>query len=145
MKLPHLVGLLLACAGASLARAQFLPTVPVVDFRLPMFDATTGHKTWEVRGSEGRYIDENHIEISALNLKVFAGDEAATLETEITSPTATVQPRDRLVFGPGQLRIVGTGYELFGDDWTYEGKRKTIVIRRGVVVTFADDIGRLLP
>ncbi len=137
--------LLLTCllALAAPVAAQVVPNAPIVNFRLPMFNEL-GYKTWEVNGREGRYINENRVEITSLELKVFTGDASGAIETEITSPLAIVQPGDRVVSGPGQLRVVGRGFEIFGDDWTYEDAGKKLTLRRSVVVTLRSGVGSIL-
>ncbi|HEX9782917.1 MAG TPA: hypothetical protein VGA56_09355 [Opitutaceae bacterium] len=64
--------------GAVAASAQFVSKEPIINFRLPMFNED-GYKIWEVRGSEGRYLEENRIEITSLDLRILSGDEAGTL------------------------------------------------------------------
>jgi hypothetical protein len=143
MKLRLFAMVAVVCGAGVVLLAQLTPNASVQDFRLPGFNKG-GFKIWESRGSQGRYINENRVEVTALDVKRFVGDEAATLDTEITSPLAIVQPDDKKVFGPGQIRAVGQGWEIFGDDWTYDLDTKTIVIRQHVVVTFAGNIGNIL-
>lgn len=130
------------CLIAS-AAAQVLPNAPVVNFRLPMFNPE-GFKTWELRGSEGRYVDENLVELSNINLRIYSGDEAGILQTEISSPKAIVEIGNRIIRGPETLRVVGNGYEMFGEDWIYEDSKKSIVVTRNVVVTFDSSVGNIL-
>jgi hypothetical protein len=143
MKVRSLASLLgLGLVGAS-AAAQFFSTEPIVDFRLPMFN-DEGWRTWEVRGSEGRYIDENRIEITSLDLRLLSGDASATVETAITSPLAVVHPKDRTVTGPGALRATGQGFRLYGEDWLYEHDTKTVTVRHAVVLTLDGTVGDIL-
>lgn len=135
--------LLLLGVGAVAASAQFVSKEPIINFRLPMFNED-GYKTWEVRGSEGRYLEENRIEITSLDLRILSGDEAGTLQTEITSPLAIVHPKDRTVAGPGPIRADGQGFELYGEDWLYEHDTKTVTVRRSVVLTLDGNVGDIL-
>ncbi len=141
MKTQLLVSLL--GLGAAVASAQFTSKEPIVNFRLPMFN-NEGYKAWEVRGAEGRYLEENRIEITALDLQVFSGDEAGRIETTITSPLAIVRPKDRAVTGPGAIRAKGEGFELFGENWLYEHDTKTVTVRESVVLTLDGAIGNIL-
>lgn len=137
----------LAAAGSlallSVAWAQFPAQAPILNFRLPLFNAA-GYRTWELRGGTGRYVDRDHVELTAVQLQLFSGDEQGTLQLEVTSPEALAQPESRVVSGPSELHVKGQGFELFGNDWTYEEATKTLVIRRDVVATFAQGIGDIL-
>ncbi|MGH8019923.1 MAG: hypothetical protein ACREIA_16915 [Opitutaceae bacterium] len=125
------------------ASAQFTSKEPIINFRLPMFNED-GYKSWEVRGSEGRYLEENRIEITELDLQVFSGDEAGEVETTITSPLAIVHPKDRTVAGPGAIHAKGVGFELFGDNWLYEHDAKTVTVNDSVVLTLDGVVGDIL-
>lgn len=135
--------LLVLIGSSSVARAQFVTSEPILNFRLPMFN-DAGFKIWELSGHEGRYRDDNHIEITAVDFKIFSGDEANALQTEITTPLADVRPKDRVVHGPKSVRVVGQGFELFGEDWTYEDATKTVVVRKSVTLTLEGSIGDIL-
>jgi hypothetical protein len=136
----------LAALGAlavTIALAQIPAQAPILNFRLPIFNPA-GFRTWELRGSTGRYVDRDRVELTGVRLQVFSGDEAGTVELEVASPEAIAQPESRMISGPGQLHVIGRGFELFGNDWTYEDAEKTLVIRRDVVTTFKQNIGDIL-
>jgi hypothetical protein len=135
--------ILLLAFGATIASAQFTSKEPIINFRLPMFN-DDGYKAWEVLGEEGRYLEENRIEITALDLRLLSGDESGALETEITSPLAIVHPQDRTVTGPGAIRAKGTGFALFGENWIYEHDTKTVTVRESVVLTLDGAVGNIL-
>ncbi|RME70054.1 MAG: hypothetical protein D6781_07180 [Verrucomicrobia bacterium] len=134
------IALLLA---ATAGLAQVMPNAPVVNFRFPMFNSE-GYKTWELRGAEGRYINENRVELTNVNLRIYSGDETGALQTEISSPKAIIEIDTRIVRGPESVHVVGPGYEMFGEDWRYDDADKTIVVQRNVVVTFDDSVGNIL-
>ena len=134
---------LLLLAATVAGFAQVATQRPVVNFRLPVFN-DQGYRIWELRGGSGRFVDKNHVELTAVRLQILSGDESNTVEWEITSPLATARPDDKIVSGPGQLRVVGRNFELFGDDWTYAHDTKTVVIRKNVVATFSGSIGNIL-
>lgn len=139
----RLLALALLVGAGAVAPAQFTPGEPVIDFRLPAFN-DAGFLAWEILGSQARAVDAGHIEVTALQVRVLSGTEVQTLETEIQSPLAVVQPKERLVSGAGQIRAVGQGFEIFGEDWSYDFDTKTAVLRRDVVVTLSGDVGDIL-
>lgn len=144
MKIRWIIAATAAIAVVSLS-AQKFAEVPVIDFRLPWYNEQTGIKAAELRGKEGRWFqDDRRVEITMLNLKVFDPKDSKVVEAVITSPLAIVQPDDKTVSGPGQLRVEGQSYELFGDDWTYYHETRTVVIRKDVVATFRFDVGNIL-
>jgi hypothetical protein len=132
-------------AGAGAVVAQIGSQRPVTNFRLPVFNKQ-GYRIWEVTGASGRFIDKDNVELTSLRVLVLSGDDAATVQWEISSPQANVHPESRTVSGPGQLRVVGRDppFEIFGDDWTYEHETKTVVIRKKVVATFSGSIGNII-
>jgi hypothetical protein len=136
----------LAALGAlavTIALAQIPAQAPILNFRLPIFNPA-GFRAWELRGATGRYVDRDRVELTGVRLQVLSGDEAGTVELEVASPEAIAQPESRMVSGPGQLHVTGRGFELFGNDWTYEDATKTLIIRRDVVTAFKQNIGDIL-
>lgn len=151
--------LLVAAAALLLAGATppVIPTAPIVDFRLPVYNEE-GFRIWELRGSEAIYDPEaQRAEIKGLRLKVFSGDDRALVENTVDSPLAIVLVKERSISGPGMIHLVGAErgreFDVRGEDWTYQEtlpgpdqpqKIKSVVIRRDVVVTFSEDIGNIL-
>lgn len=127
MKLPvPALGFLLALAPLG---AQITPEAPIRDFRLPMF-GETGFKAWELQGDEGRYIDEDNSEILGLRLTVFAEDANNTVDYRIESPHARIRLNDSWATGNSSLTLVGPGFSLHGEDWTWNGEARTLTIQR---------------
>lgn len=156
----HSIALVLAVGALVFAGANpppVLPTAPIVDFRLPVFNEQ-GFRVWELRGSEAIYDHAaQRAEIKGLRLRVFSGDDRELLENTVESPLAIVKVAERSITGPGMIHLVGAErgreFEVRGEDWTYQEtlptpdqpeKVKTVVIRKGVVVTFSQDIGNFL-
>ena len=149
-----LAGAALFLAGAS---APIIPTAPIVDFRLPVFNEQ-GFRVWELRGSEAIYDPKaQRAEIKGLRLRVFSGDDRSLVENTVESPLAIVLINERSISGPGMIHLVGAErgreFEVRGEDWTYQEtlpgpdnpqKVKSVVIRKDVVVTFSEDIGNIL-
>lgn len=154
-----LVVLALAAVAGAANPPPILPTAPIVDFRLPVFNEA-GFRIWELRGSEAAYDHTaQRAEIRGLRLRVYSGDERELVENEVESPLAIAHVEERKVSGPGLIRLTGVergrDYEVRGEDWTYQEtyadapdgsrrKTKSVVIRKNVVVTFPEDIGDIL-
>ncbi len=152
-----LTGLVAAAAALYSASSPILPTAPIIDFRLPVFNEQ-GFRIWELRGSEAIYLpEEQRAEIKGLHLRLFSGDDRELVQNEVESPLAIALINDRSVSGPGMIRMTGAErgreFEVRGEDWTYQEtldgpdkkqKTKTVVIRKNVVVTFSEDIGSIL-
>ena len=84
-----------------------LPTAPIVDFRLPVFNEQ-GFRVWELRGSEAIYDHAaQRAEIKGLRLRVFSGDDRELLENTVESPLAIVKVAERSITGPGMIHLVG--------------------------------------
>ncbi|MBE2215265.1 MAG: hypothetical protein IAE82_15440, partial [Opitutaceae bacterium] len=136
------------------ASTPIIPTAPIVDFRLPVFNEQ-GYRFWEVRGSEALFDPkEERAEIKSLRLTVYSGDDRGLVENVVESPFAVLERKTLTVSGPGLIRLIGyergREFEVRGEDWTYQEtpptatspeKTKSVVIRKNVVVTFAQDIG----
>lgn len=126
---------LLPVAAALAAGPQFSSDKPVVNFRLPWFNAD-GYRTWMVRGSEARYATENRIGIKDLNLSIFTGRADEKVDTVILSPNAVVHPSDEIVTGSTTIRVISDQFEASGSDWRYAHKDKKVSIGKNVRVTF---------
>lgn len=133
----------LACAVAGLCPAaqdnsltRFEAKAPVNDFSLPMF-GPDGYKTWDLSGKQGRYVNQNQIDIDGLKLRLFSGDEKGRVEVVIESPKAEVDPKAGKASGPDFLYVNGPGYSVTGRDWFWNEKTKYLEIKKDVQVTFA--------
>jgi hypothetical protein len=128
--------LLLAAATAALAANTRISTdKPIVNFRLPMFNAE-GYREWLVRGSEARYAAAERIEIKDLTLSVFSGGADEKVETLLLSPSAVVNPAAALVTGPSTIRVIDDQFEASGSEWSYARNDKKVSIAKNARVTF---------
>jgi hypothetical protein len=120
-----------------------LSDAPLLNFRLPIFNEF-GFRIWDLSAGEVRKLTNERFELATVHLRMLAGDEANTLEGELFAPAAVVDQVERTITGPGQIHAIRQGVELFGNDWNYDGKTKTMVIEHSVVVSFAGDLGNIL-
>lgn len=118
------------------------PDAPLRDFRFPMF-ADNGYKKWELRGAEGRYLSANESIIIGLELSVFSADEAMLLEIQLRSPRAHLFMAEERAEGDSSLSLQGPNFDLQGEDWTWEGRERTLHIRRAARVVFSGELNLL--
>lgn len=123
-------------------QAQIAPDAPIQDFRFPMFN-DEGFRVWEVRGVQGIFIDMENSEIVGLELSVFSGDERDLLSHRILSPRAHINFVERRASGPGSLFVNGPGFQVEGENWTYQGENQRIVIGNRARMTFAESLNIL--
>jgi hypothetical protein len=126
---------LLPMSVAFAANTQFSTDQPVVNFRLPMFNAE-GYRAWLVRGSEARYGTGDEIGITELSLSIFSGKADEKVDTLILSPSAVVRRADSVVTGASTIRVISDQFEATGTDWSYAHKDKKVSIAKHVRVSF---------
>ncbi len=138
------VPLFLALAGAALAAGTQIATdKPIINFRVPEF-TPEGNRAWLVRGSEARYIGENHVDVKELNLAVFTGLPDGKVETLILSPSAQVRIGDLVASGHDTIRVINDRFEATGSEWVYAHKEKKVSIARNVHVVLHTQLKDLL-
>lgn len=118
---------------------QMVPDAPIEHFILPMF-GEDGYKSWELRGFRGHYLGEDAALIEGMDLVSFQGGAALLEENRIRSPRAHVNFSKSEASGESSLFVTGPNYEIQGQDWTWFGKERKIVVRRDVRVSFSGGI-----
>ncbi len=118
---------------------QMVPDAPIEHFRLPMF-GENGYKTWELRGFRGHYLSEREALVEGLELVVFSGDEKVAEENRIRSPRARIFLEKARAEGDSSLFVTGPGYEIQGQDWSWDGAERKIIVRKDVRVSFAGSV-----
>ena len=126
-------------AAAVAATTQFSPDRPVINFRLPTF-TPEGYRSWLVRGSEARFINENRIKVKELTLTIFSGLADERVETMMLSPSAEVRPTDAVITGKDTIRVINDEFEATGADWRYSHKEKRVSLNQNVHVTFRAEL-----
>ena len=130
-------------AAAVAATTQFSTDRPVINFRLPTF-TPEGHRSWLVRGSEARFLNENLINVKELTLTIFSGLADERVETMMLSPSAEVMPNDSVITGKETIRVINDEFEATGVDWRYNHKEKRVSINQSVHVTFRAELRAIL-
>jgi len=136
----------LACVTlAALARAQFVPSAPVQDFKLYGFDEETGWRVWQIEGSSGAFVDENApVQIKNMRLRTYQASDEQAVELRIDSPQALVDPKARTAVGPSELVVRGPTFYVRGEDWSWNGATETLHIKRNAHVTIRGEFGALI-
>lgn len=118
---------------------RMVPDAPIEHFTLPMF-GEDGYKSWELRGFRGHYLGEEAALIEGMDLISFQGGAALEEDNRIRSPRAHVDFSKSEASGESSLFVTGPGYEIQGQDWTWYGKERKIVVRRAVRVSLSGGI-----
>ncbi len=135
----RLAALSLSAACVSVAVGQMRPDAPIRNFRFPVF-GENGWKMWELRGVEGRFLEEGKGLILGLDLLVFSGDESMELENRIRSPQALIDFEAKTAESESTLFVTGPGYEIGGAAWHWDGGAKRMRVADGARVVFKDSI-----
>jgi hypothetical protein len=121
---------------------QIVPDAPIRHFSLPMF-GENGYKSWELRGLQGEFLNKEQALIEGLEVVVFSGDGEVREENRIRSPKALIYLSESRAESDSSLFVVGPGYEITGRSWSWDGKKRKIVVREAVRVSFAGTLNIL--
>jgi len=119
--------------------AQITPSAPIANFRLPMF-GENGFRSWELSGTQGRYLSDEKIEVDDMKLKIYSGETGMDIEHLIKSPRAILFAQKNIAIGEGPIRITSTRYRITGERWFWDGKTRSVVISKKAAVTFFEEI-----
>lgn len=133
MKSLFLLALFLAAAGTG-GSQSLTATTPVRNFKLPTF-TPEGYRAMLLLGSEAM-VGAERINVTNLNLTLFKGDAADTVETVILSPAATATVDAGRVQGDSTVRVVRDDIEITGTGWTYDHAQKKVSITHHARVVF---------
>ena len=71
-----------------------------------------------------------------MTLTVFSGNADRAVESVLMAPLAILEPETELVRGPDAVRLVRDDLELFGENWSYDHRTRTIHLRRNAKIIF---------
>ncbi len=125
------------------APPQMLPSTPVLDFSLPRF-GEDGYKIWDLKGSEGYYINAERVDVTDMILCIFSGDASGTVETCIESPKASIFINLSQARSLEPLKINNFSYTIEGKDWIWDGKQNKIIVHQDVHVVFNQQLRKTL-
>ena len=129
--------------GVNVLEARLAPDAPVLDFKLPMF-GQNGYKIWELRGREGRYVNDERIDVVGMELRLFSGKADLKVHTTIESPAATMLVSQSQALGKSEIKITGNQFQIKGEDWKWTGGSRTITVDKNVRVSFRQGLAGIL-
>jgi hypothetical protein len=141
-RLRRRTALALLVVSAAIAPAVEI-NAPARNWVLPVF-TKEGYRSMTARGSEARVLPNRQFQVVDLNLTLFSGDPAATVETVILSPEATFVPDAKTAHGEKNVRFIRDEVEASGIRWTYRENNRKISLDGDVHVTFHAEIKDLL-
>jgi len=122
---------------------------PIINFKLPVLN-DEGVRTSLFRGNEARRINDNQIDLVAMQYTIFKPDGSHQAETTLLAPSASVfitQKRYK-VQGTEGVRIVRDDLDVLGTVWSFETdekKNRHVMIENNVRVVFRTlNIGNIL-
>jgi lipopolysaccharide export system protein LptC len=130
-------------AGIDDHATAFTASAPVSEPTVSTF-TKEGHRSWLLRGSQCRFISQNQIDFTDLNLTVFAGDATNRVDSIFLSPAAVALVDQARVSGPGQVRLITDDFEATGENWAYDHRQKKVSIRKNVRVVFHTQLQGIL-
>lgn len=133
MKLLHSLSPLLW--ALSLGAAEPIATsTPLKGFRLPTF-TKEGHRSMLLQGTEAK-VGNDRVELTDMNLVLYAGDPGNSVETIILSPIAVADLGEDVIHGDSTVRFIRDDLEISGTGWTYDHRQKKVSITRNSRVAF---------
>lgn len=135
-----LVGILASIA----AYGQLRPDTSIEGFQLPLFDEA-GNRTWQLSGDLVTYKSETQISITGMQVTQFTGDFQHNREVaKLTSPEAIFHFDSTSAYGPGELHVETSAFEVTGQEWVWLGEKRQITFNNNVKVTLYEQIGDIL-
>lgn len=110
----------------------------VTQFRYPKF-SENGFIEWVLEGNSGTY-SESNISIEALRLRIYSGDQSARSLSNITGDNCTFDSNTQVATSDDSISIKGSGFDLSGNQWTYDLSKEIISLNSDALVRFSQSI-----
>ena len=110
-------------------------SAPVKDYSVSFFSDARYHRM-KVQGDAADLRDPQTVKLDAMTLTVFTGNADRAVESVLMAPLAILEPETELVRGPDAVRLVRDDLELFGENWSYDHRTRTIHLRRNAKIIF---------
>lgn len=114
--------------------APLTSQTPVSNFRLPTFNQN-GHRSMLIQGASA-VVGPSEIELTDLNLTLFAGDKKDIIETIILSPQAVAELENERIHGSHAVRVIRDDLEITGEKWSYDHREKKVSIATKARIIF---------
>jgi len=132
---------LVCCAASAYGAAPAL--APAINWVAPLFTKDNFH-SMTVRGARASFPSANEVDVVDLDLTVFSGDAAKSVETVIRSPAATFLPKENLARGEVGVRVIRDDLEASGIHWVYDHAEKKVSLTGRVRIVFNAEFKGLL-
>jgi hypothetical protein len=112
---------------------------PLKDFTIPGF-GEDGFPTWILKGEQLQQVDGANAMVQKMQLQILGGKGDRRVETDLYSPVAKVHLKENQAQGDQSLRIVGDHFKITGQNWHWDGKKRSVKIHQKVKVTFDESL-----
>jgi len=133
---------LFTCGGLAVAVGAST-LAPAINWVAPLFTKDNFH-SMTLRGAKASFPSTNQVDVIDLNLTVFSGDAAKSVETVILSPAATFLPKQNLASGEVGVHVIRDDLEASGTHWVYDHAQKKVSLTGRVRIVFNAEFKGLL-
>lgn len=116
-------------------------TESVTQFRFPNF-SPNGFIEWVLEGQSGR-LEDGQLDIEALLVRMYSSDRENRQLGTVRGDNCTLDTESSIARSDATIEIEGSGFNLSGEDWSYNLKSKTIEIASESAVRFSESIGQM--
>ena len=110
----------------------------VTQFRYPKF-SDNGFIEWVLEGNSGNY-KQSDIFIEGLKLRIYSGDQLARSLSNITGDNCIFNSDTQFASSDDSILIKGSGFNLSGNQWTYDLSKEIISLNSDAFVRFSQNI-----
>ena len=110
----------------------------VSQFRYPKF-SDNGFIEWVLEGNSGNY-KQSDISIEGLKLRIYSGDQLARSLSNITGDNCIFNSDTQIASSDDSILIKGSGFNLSGNQWTYDLSKEIISLNSDAFVRFSQNI-----
>jgi lipopolysaccharide export system protein LptA len=115
--------------------AQLDQATAIRDFAIPRFDEK-GSRLSMLQGKELRRQGADEATINEMDLRTYDADHPEALEIRLRSSSARYFFKSSRANSPRPIRIDGPDYEINGRVWSWDGKKRRVLIDHDVRVRF---------
>ena len=110
----------------------------VTQFRYPKF-SDNGYIEWVLEGNSGDYM-QSDIAIDGMKLRIYSGDQLGRSLSTITGENCNFNSDSQIATSDNSIIINGSGFNLSGNQWTYDLSKEIIDLKSDSFVRFSQNI-----
>lgn len=107
---------------------------PLLNFHITCFEKA-GYPTFQLRGKEASYVQENLMKVKNLSIQAFSKAKAQT-QYVLESDEAVIEFEKKQAHGNSLLEVSSHDFQLTGKNWKWNGLTKSIEINKEVKIIF---------